>query len=66
MISGGLSQTTTVLRRRALGESVEQIQPDLIISTGKRSRTPAPGRPNGSPTSAPTPTSTLQPASGAP
>lgn len=26
----------TVLRRRALGESVEQIQPDLIIPTGKR------------------------------
>ncbi|MFG3371076.1 recombinase family protein [Streptomyces sp. NPDC048156] len=26
----------TVLRRRAGGESVEQIQPDLIISTGKR------------------------------
>ncbi|WPP33848.1 recombinase family protein [Streptomyces sp. CL7] len=25
----------TVLRRRALGESVEQIQPDLIIPTGK-------------------------------
>ncbi|MFD8992310.1 hypothetical protein ACFVZ4_30215 [Streptomyces goshikiensis] len=26
----------TVLRRRADGESVEQIQPDLIIPTGKR------------------------------
>ncbi|MFI8861211.1 recombinase family protein [Streptomyces prasinus] len=26
----------TVLRRRALGESVEQIQPDLFIPTGKR------------------------------
>ncbi|MEU3283064.1 recombinase family protein [Streptomyces antibioticus] len=26
----------TVLRRRALGESVEQIQPDLIIPTGRR------------------------------
>ncbi|MFD0289899.1 hypothetical protein [Streptomyces sp. NPDC059616] len=26
----------TVLRRRANGEPVEQIQPDLIISTGKR------------------------------
>ncbi|MDH6630302.1 hypothetical protein M2271_008162 [Streptomyces sp. LBL] len=26
----------TVLRRRVLGESVEQIQPDLIIPTGKR------------------------------
>lgn len=26
----------TVLRRRAIGESVEQIQPDLIIPTGKR------------------------------
>lgn len=26
----------TVLRRRANGESVEQIQPDLIIATGKR------------------------------
>jgi DNA invertase Pin-like site-specific DNA recombinase len=26
----------TVLRRRAGGESVEQIQPDLIIPTGKR------------------------------
>ncbi|MFF3256466.1 recombinase family protein [Actinacidiphila glaucinigra] len=26
----------TVLRRRTLGESVEQIQPDLIIPTGKR------------------------------
>ena len=26
----------TVLRRRATGESVEQIQPDLIIPTGKR------------------------------
>ncbi|GGP82264.1 recombinase family protein [Streptomyces melanogenes] len=26
----------TVLRRKALGESVEQIQPDLIIPTGKR------------------------------
>ncbi|MGI5442962.1 recombinase family protein [Streptomyces shenzhenensis] len=26
----------TVLRRRALGESAEQIQPDLIIPTGKR------------------------------
>jgi DNA invertase Pin-like site-specific DNA recombinase len=26
----------TVLRRRAAGESVEQIQPDLIIGTGKR------------------------------
>jgi hypothetical protein len=26
----------TVLRRRALGESVEQIQPDLIIPAGKR------------------------------
>ena len=26
----------TVLRRRARGESVEQIQPDLIIPTGKR------------------------------
>jgi hypothetical protein len=26
----------TVLRRRALGESVERIQPDLIIPTGKR------------------------------
>ena len=26
----------TVLRRRAKGESVEQIQPDLIIPTGKR------------------------------
>ncbi|WP_313904667.1 recombinase family protein [Streptomyces sp. SLBN-118] len=31
----------TVLRRRAPGESVEQIQPDLIIPTGKRKdRTP--------------------------
>ena len=27
---------TTVLRRRANGESVEQIRPDLIIPTGKR------------------------------
>lgn len=26
----------TVLRRKALGESVEQIQPALIIPTGKR------------------------------
>ncbi|GGW73116.1 hypothetical protein [Streptomyces xantholiticus] len=26
----------TVLRRRAKGKSVEQIQPDLIIRTGKR------------------------------
>ncbi|MEV4283059.1 recombinase family protein [Actinoplanes xinjiangensis] len=26
----------TVLRRRAVGETVEQIQPDLIIPTGKR------------------------------
>ncbi|WP_328744750.1 hypothetical protein OHT57_05000 [Streptomyces sp. NBC_00285] len=26
----------TVLRRRANGESVEQIQPDLIIPTGRR------------------------------
>ncbi|MCJ0874093.1 DNA-3-methyladenine glycosylase I [Streptomyces sp. AP-93] len=26
----------TVLRRRAAGDSVEQIQPDLIIPTGKR------------------------------
>ena len=26
----------TVLRRRADGESVEDIQPDLIIPTGKR------------------------------
>ncbi|MEU4586767.1 hypothetical protein AB0F92_32625 [Kitasatospora aureofaciens] len=26
----------TVLRRRAAGESVEQIRPDLIIPTGKR------------------------------
>jgi hypothetical protein len=26
----------TVLRRRAAGESVESIQPDLIIPTGKR------------------------------
>lgn len=26
----------TVLRRKALGESVEQIQPDMIIPTGKR------------------------------
>ncbi|MFF3691639.1 hypothetical protein [Streptomyces sp. NPDC002187] len=26
----------TVLRRRTLGESVERIQPDLIIPTGKR------------------------------
>lgn len=26
----------TVLRRRAAGESVEQIQPDLIIPTGRR------------------------------
>ncbi|MFD4024470.1 recombinase family protein [Streptomyces sp. NPDC058576] len=26
----------TVLRRRALGESVEQIQPDVFIPTGKR------------------------------
>lgn len=26
----------TVLRRRAAGESIEQIQPDLIIPTGKR------------------------------
>lgn len=26
----------TVLRRRANGESVEQIRPDLIIPTGKR------------------------------
>ncbi|WP_329081335.1 recombinase family protein [Streptosporangium sp. NBC_01469] len=26
----------TVLRRRAMGESVEQIQPDLIIGTGRR------------------------------
>ncbi|WP_251069759.1 hypothetical protein [Streptomyces sp. ISL-96] len=25
-----------MLRRRAMGESVEQIQPDLIIPTGKR------------------------------
>ncbi|MFD7059641.1 hypothetical protein [Streptomyces sp. NPDC059906] len=30
----------TVLRRRALGESVEQIQPDLIIPTGKREAYP--------------------------
>ncbi|MFD7305266.1 hypothetical protein ACFV83_30790 [Streptomyces pharetrae] len=28
----------TVLRRRANGESVEQIQPGLIIPTGKRDR----------------------------
>ncbi|MFF9607796.1 hypothetical protein ACF1GY_37010 [Streptomyces sp. NPDC014684] len=28
----------TVLRRLASGGSVEQIQPDLIISTGKRKR----------------------------
>ncbi|MGS2645074.1 hypothetical protein [Streptosporangium sp. G12] len=26
----------TVLRRRAMGESIEQIQPDLIIGTGRR------------------------------
>ncbi|WP_232816994.1 hypothetical protein [Streptomyces noursei] len=26
----------TLLRRRAVGESVEQIRPDLIIPTGKR------------------------------
>ncbi|MEU4563144.1 hypothetical protein AB0F72_32590 [Actinoplanes sp. NPDC023936] len=26
----------TVLRRRAAGETVEQIQPDLVIPTGKR------------------------------
>ncbi|CAM5591438.1 hypothetical protein SALBM311S_03214 [Streptomyces alboniger] len=26
----------TVLRRKALGESVEQIQPALIVPTGKR------------------------------
>jgi hypothetical protein len=34
----GLSAVSlhTVLRRRANGESVEQIQPDLIIPTGKR------------------------------
>ena len=32
----------TVLRRRGLGESVESIRPDLIISTGKRKgRTPS-------------------------
>ncbi|WP_238489883.1 hypothetical protein [Actinoplanes flavus] len=32
----------TVLRRRAAGETVEQIQPDLIIPTGKRKgRTPS-------------------------
>ncbi|MFI7690078.1 recombinase family protein [Nonomuraea sp. NPDC049655] len=30
----------TVLRRRANGESVEQIQPDLIIATGKRKGRP--------------------------
>ncbi len=33
----------TVLRRRAAGESVEQIRPDLIIPTGKhRGRNPSP------------------------
>ncbi|MFD5654094.1 hypothetical protein [Streptomyces sp. NPDC127039] len=32
----------TVLRRRALGESVEQIQPDLSIPTGKREAYPEP------------------------
>ena len=34
----------TVLRRRANGESVEQIRPDLIIPTGKRkgASTPSP------------------------
>ncbi|MFF3460158.1 hypothetical protein ACFYXH_38880 [Streptomyces sp. NPDC002730] len=30
----------TVLRRRAGSESVEQIQPDLIIPTGKRKAQP--------------------------
>jgi DNA invertase Pin-like site-specific DNA recombinase len=34
----------TVLRRRANGESVEQIRPDLIIPTGKRKgQHPSPG-----------------------
>ncbi|MER5423964.1 hypothetical protein [Streptosporangium roseum] len=33
----------TVLRRRAMGEPVEQIQPDLIIPIGKRKgRSPSP------------------------
>jgi hypothetical protein len=31
----------TVLRRKALGESVEQIQPDLTIPTGKRTGQPS-------------------------
>jgi len=35
----------TVLRRRANGESVEQIRPDLIISTGKRKGQHPPARP---------------------
>lgn len=34
----------TVLRRRAGGESVEQIQPDLIIPTGKRKGEPFGGK----------------------
>ena len=35
----------TVLRRRANGESVEQIRPDLIIPTGKRKgQHPQPGQ----------------------
>ncbi|MHC5263503.1 hypothetical protein ACYSUO_36960 [Streptomyces sp. UC4497] len=28
----------TVLRRRAGGEAVEQVQPDLIITAGQRNR----------------------------
>ena len=35
----------TVLRRRANGESVEQIRPDLIIPTGKRKGQHPPARP---------------------
>ena len=35
----------TVLRCRANGESVEQIRPDLIISTGKRKGQHPPARP---------------------
>ncbi|MFD9303227.1 recombinase family protein [Streptomyces sp. NPDC060048] len=60
----------TVLRRRALGESVEKIQPDLIIPTGKRKGQPpaspastahSPNTPSGrltpKPPNRPTPTS---------
>ncbi|MET8138027.1 recombinase family protein [Streptomyces sp. NPDC005251] len=60
----------TVLRRRAGGESVEQIQPDLIIPTGKRKGQPPPspastgrspnmpsGRRTPRPSNRPTPTS---------